>query len=93
MARSIVSAALPLLVLAGACVDNNADSGLVILRNIAPDLKKNVPQFMSQAQPLAIPRHTTPDRSGHCHRLILLVKRHEGEPVKRLRCLDFDHMD
>lgn len=38
MARSIVSAALPLLVLAGACVDNNADSGLVILRNIAPEL-------------------------------------------------------
>lgn len=38
MARSIVSAALPLLVLAGACVDNNADSGLVILRNVAPEL-------------------------------------------------------
>ena len=38
MARSIVSAALPLLVLAGACVDNNADSGLVILRNVAPGL-------------------------------------------------------
>ncbi len=37
MARSIVSAALPLLVLAGACVDNNADSGLVILRNVAPE--------------------------------------------------------
>ncbi len=38
MARTIVSAALPLLVLAGACVDNNADSGLVILRNVAPEL-------------------------------------------------------
>ena len=42
MARSIVSAALPLLVLAGACVDNNADSGLVILRNVAPELGCNV---------------------------------------------------
>lgn len=38
MARSIVSAALPLLALVGACVDNNADSGLVILRNVAPEL-------------------------------------------------------
>lgn len=37
MARPIVSA-LPLLALVGACVDNNADSGLVILRNVAPEM-------------------------------------------------------